>query len=290
MEDQTNTAVADPPVATSPVNADGTFAEDWYKDAPEPQHEYCKRFKSLADLRESSYQTKSKLGIPHEKVLQIPEEGDSEAKWNDYYEKLGVPGSVEGYEFVREPDLTDRAQVDEKEMEAVKAVASRLHMNKDQFNGFINTVLGLRDIRSQQEGIERETKERDLHTDAQNTMKNLFGAAAEERRVRANAVLQHYGKGEVKDTVGNVTANIGQKLFDAFPGLNQSPWMVMFLDSIASDMSEDRISGFTKASVSSPTQVRDSLDKLREEPGYFDESHKDHKKVMAEKMRLMKLI
>ena len=107
-------AAADPPVAASPVNADGTFAEDWYKDAPEPQHEYCKRFKSLADLRESSYQTKSKLGIPHEKVLQIPEEGESEAKWNDYYEKLGVPGSVEGYEFVREPDLTDRAQVDEK--------------------------------------------------------------------------------------------------------------------------------------------------------------------------------
>jgi len=71
-------------------------------------------------------------------------------------------------------------------------------------------------------------------------------------------------------------------------GLENNPAMAQFLDNIAEDMSEDRIKGLTVSTVPTPADIKSKIAALQAHPAFTDESHPQHKQVVAEMSELYK--
>jgi hypothetical protein len=104
-------------------------------------------------------------------------------------------------------------------------------------------------------------------------LNKVFGRAKEQRILRANAIMRHYG-GE--EAVASLKAE-------------NNPHMTLMLDRIAEDMAPARIAAIMgKSGPTLPTneRINQEMAKLRDEPGYFDSQHPDHKKLMERKTAL----
>jgi len=296
MPDPIPAAPAAPvPEPTSKVNADGTFVDGWYKDYDEVHHPTLSRFKKFDDFVNSHGEQRKKigelgdkLGADPERVLIIPDDDADDTTKAEYRRKLGVSDNLSDYVFERSPELSERIIVNDEELAEYAKLAQELDMTPAKFNKLVNSHLAILDkkLASFDEAQSRQAEQ--AIEDGHNMITKIFGAEKIDRVKQANSILEAYASMEVKNEKGENLGTIGEKLDAEFPKLKDSPWMVLLLDGIAKDFSEDRIGKLTSTAVSSPADLEKKMDELRSRPAYYDKSHPDYAKTMQERDALMK--
>ena len=282
------------PEPTSVVNADGTFAPDWYKKYDKSTHETLKRYAKHDDFVNSHMEQRKKLGeagdklgADPERVLIIPGDDASDEVKAAYYRKLGVPDELTGYEYTRDEDLSDKIVTSDEKMAAFSEIAKKYNLNPKQYNGIVNDYFKMLDKEMADLEITHAEDDRQTAEAGKATMKKLLGNAYDQRMARVNLVIENYARGEVKDAEGKVIGTVGDELDEAFPGLRHSPLMTMFIDSIAQDLSPDRLRMMTGATIATPGDIQTKLNDLRRQKGYFNRDHPDYKRLDAERQKLI---
>ncbi len=282
------------PEPTSVVNADGTFAPDWYKNYDKSAHATLKTLGKFDDLVNVTLDTKkklgeagNKLGADPDRVLIMPGDDASDEVKAAYHRKLGVPDELTGYVYTRDESLSEKIVTSDEKMAAFTEIAKKHNLDPKQYNGIVNDYFKMLDKEMADLDIAKAEMDRQIEKNGKDTLKKQLGNAFGQRMARVNLVIENYARGEVKDAENKVTGTVGDKLEETFPGLMYSPYMAMFIDSIAKDFSEDRLRKMTGATIATPADIQIKLNDLRRQPGYFEKDHLDYKRLDAERQKLM---
>lgn len=290
------------------IQEDGSFVEGWHESYDESFHPTLSRIKTFSDLVTSHMDTKKKLGEAGEKlgadpsrVLIIPGDNASDTVKAEFYRRLGVPDDPDGYKYERNPKLSDKIAITDDRRKVHAKIAKKWGLTNKQFNGLLNDNLSLidEDIAAYEKDAEEtaiqkakddEEAARQEYENGNNEISKLFGEDKDTRLKQANDILKAYAQTEIKNLKGEVTGTVGEKLFNMFPKLENSPWMVMLIDRIAQDFGEDKIGKLTSGVFTTPKTISAQLDELRDSPenAFYDKSHPKHKEIMERRDALIK--
>lgn len=122
-----------------------SFAEGWQDKLPEEHKDLrltAAKYKTLPDLvkanREAVQMANSKL----EGYIKMPGKDAKPEEIRAYYDKLGVPADVKGYEFTKPADAELAKLYDAPEIEEIRTVALAKGMTKDQAQSVVDLYVG----------------------------------------------------------------------------------------------------------------------------------------------------
>lgn len=157
------------------------------KTAPEAAMQLAKDFR----------ETQSKLGIPADRVMRIPEPTDAEG-WKAIHQRLGVPADPAAYDFSTVM-RADGSPLDEGFATFARTLAAQLNLPKDAAPALAAAIV--------KHGADAETSERT--------------AAAAARAVATDALDRNWGENrEANKFIANRTATLlglTQEILDAIP-------------------------------------------------------------------------
>lgn len=267
------------------INEDGSFAPDWYEGFDEGSHATLSRITRFDDLVNSHMEQRKKVGELGEKlgadpdnVLIIPGEDASDAVKEAYRARLGVKDAAD-YVHTKADGIKDDFLPSDDEMKVFVEMARDLNMSPESFNKMMNGYLAIMDGKKATFDETSIAEEKKALANAEAAAKKLMGSEFDSRRDRAEILFNKYSAMEVKNEKGEVVGTVKEMLFDQFPGLKNSPNMLMVLDGIAGDMSEDRIKGLGGAVPHSAETIDAQLDELRKHPAAHDRSHAEFKEI-----------
>jgi hypothetical protein len=141
------------------------------------------------------------LGIPSDKVLRLPDQGDSEA-WGKFYDSLGRPAEVAGYEI---------ESTDAKFVEEISKLSHNLGLTKDQGRALAK---GLESYIETDTAAENEQSQLNLQT-AREELKKDWGP---EHAAKLNVAQDAANKlGVDAETLSALETQIGyQKVMNMF--------------------------------------------------------------------------
>jgi hypothetical protein len=167
--------VADPTPTPTP---DPTPAPPWYGkfDSETQGHIQNRGWDKLTapaaavEALKAFRNAESKLGIPADRVLKIPEPSDA-AGWADIHAKLGAPATPDLYDFttVKAPDGKDP---DPAFIDLMRSTAATLHLPKDAAPGLASVLLKY----NADQAAVASVKEQAANALAQDALKASWGA------------------------------------------------------------------------------------------------------------------
>ena len=238
--------VAEP---TSPVNADGSFTENWHAKYGEKNKATLSRFKTLDDFVNSDVSLRSKYGKNPDSMVEIPSETSSDdvkAAWSKAH---NVP---EAYEYELSDEMAVKlGPLQDDKMTALREFGKSKNWSQQDFKDVLdfyhNSVAG--DI-------------------------DAFG----EQTTKQQAEAAEAGKAELRKTDGwrtdaeyNAKVQRCQSIVDKYGGreaiseanLQNSPAMLKFLDNFAESMSEDTLKGFVASSATNAANIDSQISDVR---------------------------
>ena len=264
----------DPPVAL--VSHEGNFSEKWLEHFDEGDRGTLERFKGtgLKSLGKSYADLQRQFRSPDD-FVKMPKEDSSDEEKAAFHKRRGVPDEAKDYPKYEIPEALTNVQTSDEEQEYYNNLFKRANLTPaqrkvmaDGHYEYLNKFLG---------EVEAKKVEADNQAfDAADIILNRkfgSGQAKDQRILRANAIMRHYG-GE--EAVASLNAE-------------NNPFMTLFLDRIAQDMAPARIEGIMKGSSSltpTNTDIDQKMAELRKQPGYFDRNHQDYQKLMKQREAL----
>ena len=263
-----------PPVAL--VDHEGKFTEKYLEHFDEGDRGTLERFKGtgLKSLGKSYADLPRQFRSPDD-FVKMPKEDSSDEEKAAFHKRRGVPDEAKDYPKYEIPEGLTNVSTTPEEQEAYNELFKRANLTPTQRKvmadghyEYLNKVFG-----------EAEAKKVELDNQAFDAadivLNRKFGSgqAKDQRVLRANAIMRHYG-GE--EAVSSLNAE-------------NNPHMTLFLDRIAQDMAPARIEGIMKGSSSltpTNTDIDVKMAELRNQPGYFDKSHQDYAKLMKQRESL----
>jgi hypothetical protein len=256
--------------AVSVVDTEGNFTENWAESYDEADRPTLSRFKTFPDFVKSHMDLRRKFNKDPDSLVEMPGKDSSDEVRAEFHKRRGVPEKAEEYEYKRADTLSDNIDIAAERMTEFSQIAKNHNLTPAQYNGVVNDYLALvdkdiaaQDLVDQEANIEANRK-------AEAALAKKFGKAKLERVARANAIMRHYGGSEAV----------------AAMKLENEPRMVMFIDAIAEDMSEDRIRGITKTTVPTNEAINAKMNELRKHPAYYDNQHPEHREIMEQRKQL----
>jgi hypothetical protein len=277
-EEQTPEQTAEP---VSIVNADGSYVENWFEKYGEENKKHLSRYKTHDDLVNSHINTKKKFGKNPDTLVEIPTERSSDEVKAAWAKAHNVP---ETYEYTLSDELAVKlGPLNEKKMAALREFGKSKNWSQADFKDVLDFY---------HNSVSEDIDALGLQTTEQ------MAKAAEE------------GKAELRNTDGwrseaeyNAKVQRCQSLVDKHNGretiseanLQNSPKMLMFLDSIAESMSEDTLKGLGPSSPinvaninSQIIDIRSQMDVImKENPANFKNNAK-YKELIQRKKELYK--
>jgi len=231
--------------ATSPVNPDGTFAENWYDKYGEDNKAHLSRYKTYDDLVISHINTKKKLGKDPNMLVEIPTETSSDEVKAAWAKAHNVP---ETYEYQLPDELAVKlGPLDDKKMEALREFGRKKNWSQQDFKDILDfyhnsisediDAFGEQTTRQQAEAAEAAKAE----------LKKEWKDEYDMKVQRAQAVMERYG---------GVDAIAASNLENNVP-------IIKFLDNIANAMSEDTLKGVPATTSASKDNIRSQINDVR---------------------------
>lgn len=251
--------------ATSPVNADGTFVENWQDKFPEEHRETLKRSKNFPDFVDSHMRLRAKLGKNPDSMIELPTDKSSDAVRVAFHKARGVPDDVKGYEYKKDPNISAKVPVEDSEIEAFKTIAKKHNLTNKQLNGVMNDYMV--SLGPGVDAIDKKIADdkEQASIEGNKVLAQRFKGEAETRRKDANILLDAYGMQTVKLPDGSEASIKGMMLAEN-QELLSSPWFVMFLDNVRGALSEDTLKNLkTTTTGGSPDQIKSKIAEIRSE-------------------------
>lgn len=273
-EQTTEQATTEP---TSPVNADGSYVENWYDKFGEENKAHLSRYKTHDDLVNSHIATKKKFGKNPDALVEIPTENSSDEVKAAWAKAHNVP---ETYEYKLSDEMAVKlGPLDEKKMAALREFGKSKNWSqadfKDVLNFYHNSMSEDIDAFGQQ--TTKEAAEAAEKGKAE--LKKLWLSDYDAKVQRAQQVMEKYGG---VDAVAEAN-------------LQNSPTMIKFLDNIAESMSEDTLKGLgpptgpTAANINSQiNDIRTQMDVITKENPVNFKSNAKYKELVERKRKLYK--
>jgi len=252
MAEETNTGTETLP--TSPVNADGSFADNWHDKFGEENKAHLSRYKSFDDLVNSHVATKSKLGKDPDSLVEIPGEHSSDKVKAAWRKAQGVPETIDGYEYTLSDELAVKlGPLKDKKMTAFREFANKQNWSPKQFKEALdfyhNDIAADIDVNEAafNEQIAADAKE------SETVLRKQRGWQSEE---------EYKGKVDnaqfIMEKYGGVTA------VEEF-NLQNSPTLIKFLNNIYDVMDEDTLKGRDSSPGVTTANIKIRIDENREE-------------------------
>ena len=250
-------------------------SEDWKASIPEDlQNE-----PSLADIKDVASLAKGFVHAQHmigsDKVA-IPGTQASQEELDNFYNKLGRPETVDGYEAPTEnmPEIPYDNELQTMFFEE----AHRIGLNKQQAGALIRWQ-----AEQAQASIENGNQQAEINLEkAQDAMRKEFGKAYEEKMDLAKNAALEFGGDEL------------MKVLDA-TGLGNEPAVIKAFANIGKAISNDEIigGGGRQGFMMSPAEAKAQIANMKRDPNfmasYTDNGHVAHKESVAEMARLYEL-
>lgn len=235
--------------ATSVVNADGSFVENWMEPYGEKNKAHLSRYKDLPSLVKSHIDTKSKLGRNPDALVEVPSETSSDEVKAAWVKAHNVP---ETYEYALSDEMAVKlGPLDDKKMTALREFGKSKNWSQADFKDILdfyhNSVAA--DIDTFGEQTTKQTAE-----DAEKAKAELRNTDGWRSDAEYNAKVQRAQS--VMEKYGGVDAI-------AKANLQNAPWMVKFLDNIAEAMSEDTLKGLAAPTGTTAANINAQITEVR---------------------------
>lgn len=247
-ESNTNTNTNANPGTTSTPDWKSFITIDEYKNNTD-----VKNAKSLDDYIKGSINASKMIGSR----VAIPAEGD-EKGWNEFYDKLGRPKTVNEYEFEK-PDekfLKENGLVyDAEAIESFKPFAHKLGLSKKQASELVKwySDLNAGRYRSSMEQAEKQSAKEEA--EALGKLKESWGKEYDGRKAQLDRFLQ--------ETMNENLANAVTK-----SGLGNNPSFIEWIYNMASDKMNKISPPGGHSTTTSADVLETKISELRKSPEF----------------------
>jgi hypothetical protein len=264
------------PAPVALVDHEGKFTEKYLEHFDEGDRGTLERFKEtgLKSMGKSYADLQRQFRSPDD-FVKMPKEDSSDEEKAAFHKRRGVPDEAKDYPKYEIPEVLTNVSTSDEEQEYYNNLFKKANLTPaqrkimaDGHYEYLNKFLG--------DAAAKDQEARDQAFDAADIVLNRkfgSGQAKDQRILRANAIMRHYG-GE--EAVASLNAE-------------NNPFMTLFLDRIAQDMAPARIEGIMKGSSSltpTNTDIDQKMADLRKKPGYFDRNHPDYQSLMKQRESL----
>lgn len=250
-------------------------SEDWKTSIPED----LQNDPSLADIQDVASLAKGYVHAQHmigSDKVSIPSREASQEEMDTFYNKLGRPESVDGYEAPKEnmPDVPFDNELQTQFFEE----AHRIGLNKQQAGALIRWQ-----AEQAQSGIEASTVASEMALEkAQESMRQEFGKAYDEKMNMAKNAALEFGGEDLMNLLDST-------------GLGNEPAVIKAFANIGKAIMNDEIvgGGGRQGFMMSPAEAKSQIANMKRDPNfmasYQDNSHVTHKESVAEMAKLYEL-
>ena len=270
MSEEEITSELEASETTEEVSSDEVATEaekSWRDDLPEELQgvKTLEKFKDVSGLAKSYVQTEKYF----EGAIRIPKDGATDEEWNTFHAKMGRPETSDDYEF----EKTELPEGMNYDTEFEKAFLTRAHKN-----GFNNTQV--KDMYDWWNGISKEMYvENQVNTEntiqkAEIELRADWGRQYDEKLAGVQRLVDKYASEEDKEYLNQ--------------GAGNDIHLARMMDRIAKDFGEARHLGDPKLNAftdpESAQRAKDAFyndSKSEDYKAYFDNSHPEHKKMVA---------
>ncbi len=228
------------------VNADGSFAENW-KDSldEEIRGEAC--LDVVGDFKGAMKQlVHAQKNIGKNKSV-IPGEDASDEEYGEYFTKVGKPATAGDYEYVPKQEGFKRS---DSEVKALREFCHSIHITKKQFG----QIMGHLDAGSVEMDKDRIATEMQETQDAEQTLKDRFGMAYEERIHIANRLI-------------NETTEEGDQREGFIKKYGRDPVFIEWAADVGKQLVEHELL-VAKLEQKAPREAQQELDELKSSDDY----------------------
>lgn len=261
---------APPAEAPGSGNADNGAQAPWYGES-EDMKSYVenKGWGAPTDVL-TGYQNLEKILGDKANALTIPKEGDSEG-WNNFYEKLGRPATVEGYELP-ESDADAKPIAD-----WFAKTAHEMGLNKDQAHKFMNSWNEFADsTRTESEEAIAQKSETEFRQ-----LRKEWGGAFEQNVQAGQMAAKAFGF--TRDEVSKIESVLGTKAtLERFAQMGRK----IGEDGFQGNAPGSDTANFGLTPAAAKQQIADLQGDKEFTAAYLDSSHPNHKNAFEKMKRL----
>lgn len=249
------------------INTDGSFGD--VSTAPESVKEVVTRkgYKGIEDLATAYSNAEKKLGVPADRLLTLPDKEDDVEGWNKIYTKLGRPESPDKYEIKID---AGEVKLDDNLMSSFRKFSHQLGLSGKQANRLVQFQVDA--VKGQMEAQKAELVE--LQKARQATVDEI----KKRREIKSDEDLQKLilkakdvaEKTGIYKTLENKGLSDDIEVVDALIGL--------------SERLDDKV--LPKPEPQAQKTGDETLKELIQSEAYTNRMHPDHKKVVAEVIKL----
>lgn len=228
------------------------------------------KYKTFDDFAKGHLELSKMIG--KEKIV-IPKEDAPAEEWNKFFEKIGRPSELTGYEVPEFKDLPEEVKMRQENLEAFKQKAHELGLTKKQFAELyaLQTELSKNVFNQQKEQLEQMTQK--TETD----LRKEWGAAYEKKVDGAQQVINTFFK--------------GKGINKAFEVLANDKGFVSAMADLAEKLGEDVIKGSPRTTMT-PKEAEKEYNETMANPqhAFFNDLHPEHQAAVDKMIELRRMM
>ena len=210
--------------------------------------------------------------VGRDKVV-VPDENASDEDWKAFYNKVGLPTSLEEYEV----EVPEDIELDPEVMENLKQMAFENNITPKQLQKIIEHEQDIIRVQMEKEAaLDEQYKEEGIQQ-----LIEEWGEEGFQKNInRARTVLEEFGDEEFDQYLDET-------------GLADDPMMIKFLASVGSNLTEDNFTADSVAHLGvSKDDAQAEVDKMLGDSNhpYWNANHANHNQAVKRMMKLQEIL
>jgi len=260
------------------VNADGTLKDNWWEsfDSTKEEGTMLKNFKTLEGLAKSFSNTKRMVGKPFD-----PTNFPDEASKKEFYEKLGVPETAEGYQLQKPDGFPEDMEFNQEQVNWFQNISKKYNLTKEQAQGVQNEYFNMMATANQ-------SAQSEMNEVIKQQREELSKEWGEEGSTSWNANLEQAQKA-IKAFSDISGRNVAEDIKSI--GLDNNPTLFRLLSQIGANVGEKELAGVGTGNLSmTKEQAQNEYNSLLKDKALFNKHDPEHDQKIKRKSELMRII
>jgi hypothetical protein len=259
IENENPDIVVNPDITDEKTEADPNKTSVWYDDldADLKSNASITKFKSKADLAKSYVELQKMVG--KDKIV-VPTDKSTPEEWAAFYDKAGRPSEAKAYDVPEFKDVPEPIRMQQDGIEAFKAKAHELGLNKKQFAGLFGLYneFGMNSYNQQMEKVSND------RSASETALRSEWGAAYDTKVDQAQQVINKFFT--------------GKNIHPAFNILSSDKGFVAAMSEIAGNLTEDTIKGQSRNTLT-PNEASAEINSMMGDSKHplHNDMHPEHK-------------
>jgi len=252
------------------VQEEVVVSKNWFDelDPDLKNHPSITKFKDPKGLAKSYVELQKMIG---KDKIAIPNEKSTPQEWSEFYQKVGRPDEMTGYE-APDIEMPEEIKMRAESLEAFKAKAHELGLTKKQFAELYALQSEITQTTFNQQVEEAQKMKENTETE----LRKEWGAAFDKKIDSAQKLINTFFK--------------GKELHQAFSILANDRGFVSAMSDIAEKLGEDNISGTSRMTMT-PKEAQSSMNQMLGDTKnpLHDDLHPEHQAAVEKFTELSRM-